>query len=149
MKNKTITLILIFLMLSINCFSGDDKGYVTGHELKLMIKVNIWGEVRNPGEFLVEDGADLISLISIAGGPTNYANLRKVKLIRNVDGKKTLIKINIKKYTDSSEKIEIPTLLPGDVIIIPKSIRADWNMIIQVISQIAIILNVIYVIKRD
>ncbi len=57
--------------------------YYLGEQDELLIKVNIWGFVQNPGQYMVPNGTDLISLISFAGGPREQAKLNKVKLIRN------------------------------------------------------------------
>ncbi|MHA1758457.1 MAG: hypothetical protein ACTSVV_16950, partial [Promethearchaeota archaeon] len=57
--------------------------------------------------------------------------------------------IDVNEYLKNPEKVEIPVLKPDDIIIIPRSLRANWNVIIQVISQIAIILNVIYLINKS
>ncbi|KAA3613677.1 MAG: hypothetical protein DWQ05_15465 [Calditrichaeota bacterium] len=57
--------------------------YYLGERNELLIKVNIWGFVQKPGQYLVPTDTDLISLISYAGGPLEEAKLKKVKLIRN------------------------------------------------------------------
>ncbi len=57
--------------------------YYLGEQDELLIKVNIWGFVERPGQYMVPTGTDLISLISFAGGPREQAKLKKVKLIRN------------------------------------------------------------------
>ncbi len=57
--------------------------YYLGEQDELLIKVNVWGFVQNPGQYMVPNGTDLISLISFAGGPREQAKLNKVKLIRN------------------------------------------------------------------
>lgn len=57
--------------------------YYLGDRNELLIKVNIWGFVQKPGQYLVPTDTDLISLISYAGGPLEEARLKKVKLIRN------------------------------------------------------------------
>lgn len=57
--------------------------YYLGEQDELLIKVNIWGFVERPGQYMVPTGTDLISLISFAGGPREQAKLNKVKLIRN------------------------------------------------------------------
>ncbi|MDD3627309.1 MAG: SLBB domain-containing protein [bacterium] len=147
---KKIILVIMFSLITALFLTAQSQSeYITGTEVDLMMKVYIWGQVRSPGEFLVKDGTDLIGIISAAGGPTDYANLKKVRLIRVVDGKKEIIHIDLSKHIKSDDQIEIPKLQPGDIIIVPRSFRADWNVIIQVISQIAIIYNVIYLIGRD
>ncbi|KAA3655690.1 MAG: hypothetical protein DWQ10_17065 [Calditrichaeota bacterium] len=57
--------------------------YYLGEQNELLIKVNIWGFVKKPGQYLVPTDTDLISLISYAGGPLDEAKLKKVKIIRN------------------------------------------------------------------
>jgi hypothetical protein len=56
--------------------------YFLGEQDELLIKVNIWGFVRKPGQYMVPTNTDLISLISFAGGPLEQAKIKKVKLIR-------------------------------------------------------------------
>ena len=48
-----------------------------------VIRVSVLGEVRNPGLLSVEPGTNLIHLITLAGGPTERANTREVRVIRN------------------------------------------------------------------
>lgn len=149
MKIKFYICLLLSVLFILPTLAKPDKDYITGDELKIKIKVYIWGQVRDPGEYLVEDGTDLIGLISVAGGPTDYAKLKNVKIIRNKDDKKEIITVDVKQYMESYDKTEIPVLKPGDVVMIKKSIRADWNLVIQIISQVAIIINVIYLLNRD
>ena len=66
--------------------NADDRNrgaqYFLGAEDELLIKVNIWGFVRKPGQYMVPKNTDLISLISFAGGPIEQAKINKVKIIR-------------------------------------------------------------------
>ena len=48
-----------------------------------VIRVSVLGEVRTPGLLSVEPGTNLIHLITLAGGPTERANMREVRVIRN------------------------------------------------------------------
>jgi polysaccharide export outer membrane protein len=83
----------IFFFLFIPSFaSAQDEGdqresnrgaqYFLGEQDELLIKVNIWGFVRKPGQYMVPKNTDLISLISFAGGPLEQAKIKKVKVIR-------------------------------------------------------------------
>ena len=47
-----------------------------------VIRVSVLGEVRTPGLLSVEPGTNLIHLITLAGGPTERANMRSVRVIR-------------------------------------------------------------------
>jgi protein involved in polysaccharide export with SLBB domain len=48
-----------------------------------VIRVSVLGEVRSPGLLSVEPGTNLIHLITLAGGPTERANMRAVRVIRS------------------------------------------------------------------
>jgi len=60
--------------------------YILGSEEQLEIVVHVWGEVKSPGEFRVPYETNLVELISKAGGPSEYANLSKVRLTRQMQG---------------------------------------------------------------
>jgi protein involved in polysaccharide export with SLBB domain len=47
-----------------------------------VIRVSVLGEVRSPGLLSVEPGTNLIHLITLAGGPTERANMKAVRVIR-------------------------------------------------------------------
>lgn len=47
-----------------------------------LIRVSVLGEVRAPGLYPVEPGVSLIQLLTLAGGPSDRANLRKAQVIR-------------------------------------------------------------------
>jgi protein involved in polysaccharide export with SLBB domain len=47
------------------------------------IRVSVLGEVRTPGLYSVEPGASLIEVLTLAGGPTEKANLRHTEVVRN------------------------------------------------------------------
>lgn len=59
------------------------RGIVTPEiSVQSLIRVSVLGEVRSPGLLSVEPGTNLIHLITLAGGPTERANLRTVRVIR-------------------------------------------------------------------
>ena len=60
-----------------------DQDYITGEDGVIRMNVNILGHVKNPGTYLVYDGIDFISLLSLAGGPARGANLKNIKIINN------------------------------------------------------------------
>ena len=143
MKNKNI--FVITLLLTIFCFgvvelcaqtqpalNYRNRGaqYQIGDDDELLIKVNIWGLVRMPGQYLVPNNTDLISLISYAGGPTESAQTKKVKLVRTTlvtpDGKnretdKKIYQFNIKRFLETGDSELNPQLMPNDTILISGS----------------------------
>ena len=137
--------VLIFVIIFMYIFS---QSLTVGNDDKLIIKINVWGQVQRPGQYDVEYNSSLIVAISKAGGFNDYANLKKIKIVRIIDGKKKIIPVNIKKYLKNPDNIELPTLKNGDIIYVEKNVKKDWTNFVTFISQIAIIINVIYLITK-
>lgn len=48
-----------------------------------LIRVSVLGQVRTPGLYPVEPGVSIIQLLTLAGGPTDVANLRRAQVVRD------------------------------------------------------------------
>ena len=76
----------------------------------------VGGEVRNPGRFAWSDDTTLMKALSTASGFTDYANRRKVELVRGSD----------RRIYDCEDLQRNPskdvTIRPGDTITVPRSI---------------------------
>ena len=75
--------------------TGED--YITGEDGVPRMSVNIWGHVKYPGAYLVYDGIDLLTCLSMAGGPLKGAKLSEISIISK-DG--SSIKINLEDMMD-------------------------------------------------
>lgn len=124
------------------------RDYHLGMEDKLEILVNVWGEVSNPGSYRVADDTDLVKLISLAGGPTDYANLKKVKITRPNATGEMLIKVNLLDYLEGPSRGNTIGLLPGDTVRVPRNAKHTWRSAIQVLSDVAVIAT-LYVLIQD
>ena len=117
------------------------SGSLTGTE-QLKIRTYIWGQVRNPGLYIVPDDTDLLTLISSAGGPTENAKISKIRIIRStIDGEK-VINVDLKEYIETGQTELIPILKPGDTIIVSGSTYYAFTKAVNWLSQIAVILSV-------
>ncbi|MBJ48753.1 MAG: hypothetical protein CMG59_06275 [Candidatus Marinimicrobia bacterium] len=78
-----IVLLLSFLIpfskVDSNIPTGED--YITGQDGIKRIYVNIWGHVKFPGTYLVYKDIDLNTLLSMAGGPLDGADMSNIKII--------------------------------------------------------------------
>ncbi|MBN1352211.1 SLBB domain-containing protein [candidate division KSB1 bacterium] len=63
-------------------YQSKSEEYLFGEKEKLEMIVHIWGEVKEPGEYRVSDNTDVLELISKAGGPTEFSDLKEVILTR-------------------------------------------------------------------
>ena len=114
-----------------------------GTENKLMMKVNVWGAVANPGAQYVADQTDLIGLLSAAGGPLENAKLSKVRLIRNFNGEKKNMVINVGKCLKKNDADKIPEIKPGDTVIVPKK-GPSFGKFITILYNVAVIASVVH-----
>lgn len=113
-----------------------------GTESKLMMKVNVWGAVQKPGSQYVPDGTDLISVLSAAGGPIEGAKLSKVRLVRNFNGEKQSVVINVNRCLKKGDIEILPEIKPGDTVIVPKS-KAFFGKFLGIIYNVAVITSVV------
>ena len=69
---------------AISDFQRSSERYLTDENGNVTMFINVWGHVQEPGHKQVYEGIDLASLLSFVGGPINGANLKKIKLIREI-----------------------------------------------------------------
>ncbi len=78
----------------------------------------VLGEVAHPGAYPVRGRITVLQALALAGGPTEFANDRKVVVIRNAaDGKQTRFKVDARDVLAGNAPA-LP-LLPGDTVFVP------------------------------
>ncbi len=80
-------------------------------------KVYVSGEVRNPGGYSVATGLTVMSVCTLAGGFTDFASLKSVKLIRTENGRTRTIDIDLSKVRRG--KAPDLAVMAGDRIDVP------------------------------
>ena len=145
--NKILPFFLVILMPIVALAQIESTDYYTPGEEKteLMIIVHVWGEVNNPGKFVVRDGTSLVDILSEAGGPTRYANLKNVYIAHKRDQVEHIEIHDLKKYVEE-EKTDLPSILPGDVIVVKRNAIGIGLELGQLTSQLAVILNTILIV---
>ena len=78
----------------------------------------IRGEVSRPGPYSLEEGTTLLKAISMAGGVGDFANRKEVEILRDVQGKKERIVVNLRAI--EKRKREDLIILPDDIINVPR-----------------------------
>jgi protein involved in polysaccharide export with SLBB domain len=108
---------------------------------KLKINTYVWGQIYKPGLYIVPDDTDLLTLLSLAGGPREDAKLTKIRIVRpTADGEK-VIWINMKKYLETGDEKMIPIMQPGDTIIVSGTIFYAFSRLTDFLSKAAIALS--------
>ena len=127
-------------------FTRRNRGaqYFLGEEDELLIKVNVLGFVRKPGQYLVPTDTDLISLLSFVGGPLEDANTKHVKLVRSDKNSGKVIDINVKKYLQTADDKIIPDILPGDTIVVSASKWYYVNKFFEFTSRVAVLTQMVW-----
>lgn len=91
--------------------SGKEPGIV-------MMDVNLWGAVKQPGIHHIPIKTDLIKLLSYAGGPTEKAILEEVLIKRQIGAEQKKIAINLAQVLHSQNKYNL-VLQPDDIVVVP------------------------------
>lgn len=76
------------------------------------------GEVGHVGPVAMSPGMTPLQAISSAGGPSPYANLKRIYILRGLGAKQQKIPFNYKQALKGDNRQDI-TLQPGDTIVVP------------------------------
>jgi polysaccharide export outer membrane protein len=82
-------------------------------------RIYILGEVNHPGTINMSPNMTVLQAISAAGGPTAYANTKKISILRTVQGKQTKLPFNYKEVIQGNDTQQNIQLKAGDTIVIP------------------------------
>ena len=81
-------------------------------------KIFMVGEVGHVGPILMSPNMTPLQAISAAGGPSTYANLKRIYILRGSGPKQQRIPFNYKQALKGDNRQDI-TLQPGDTIVVP------------------------------
>jgi protein involved in polysaccharide export with SLBB domain len=126
--------------------SGSSMVISAGGEREVLIEVQVWGQVARPGMFKVPVSTDAVSLISYAGGPTEYAALSRVRLVRNGFPRGKSTKLNLDRYAGTGDRSAVPMLESGDVVIVPTRYSHRVSQFTSFVSQLAVVITAYLVI---
>ena len=82
-------------------------------------KVYVVGQVRRNGPILLVGPMTVTQALAEAGGLTDYANSKNIRVLRNEQGRQTKLKFNYKDFLKGEGEQENILLLPGDTIVVP------------------------------
>ena len=83
-------------------------------------KFYVTGQVMRPGEYSLPRGITVLQAISTAGGFTEWANQRRLVLIRRAAGQpEQHLRIDYQRVVSGERPQDNCVLLPGDTIVVP------------------------------
>ena len=121
-----------------------DKEYITGDDGVIRMNINILGHVKSPGIYLVYDGIDIMSALSIAGGYLAGSNINKIVVYKK-NGEKKIINLNDLLNNNSIETIQFD---PNDTIYVREKILSKIFSTSNLPSIILNLLNIALTIER-
>ena len=82
-------------------------------------KAFITGEVHKPGPYPLTSATSVLQLISLAGGLREYANSKKIVIMRTENGKPISLMFNYKEVISGKNLKQNIELKPGDTVVVP------------------------------
>jgi len=89
----------------------------------------VMGEVESPGVVPLRSELTVLDAVMGAGGPTKGANLRDVFLVRQMEGKGAVVRIDMKALIASADYRRNYALRDGDLIYVPPTGLSKLNYI--------------------
>jgi hypothetical protein len=125
-------------------FQISSERYLTDDKGNILMYVNVWGDVGSAGHHLVYDGIDLATLMSIVGGPNKGANMKKVRLYREVpDADGTLVyHIDLNNFINTGNRSNFIKIKPNDTIIVPQKLSSYFLTQVGTINTLFSIINI-------
>jgi polysaccharide export outer membrane protein len=82
-------------------------------------RVYLVGQVARPGSFALLPDMTVLQALSAAGGISEFANGKKIYVLRNQGGKPVRIPFNYKEVLEGAAPEQNIALMPGDTIVVP------------------------------
>ncbi len=105
--------------------------------------VYVLGQVGRPAAYDYKEGRKLTEYISMAGGLKDRADLGRVAVVREVDGKTEVIPINMNDIVNKGRSDLDIEIKENDIIFVPEVFIKGWQDITQIINSIFYVYTII------
>ena len=136
MRTRPLFFSLVFLICFLKAQSFDEtdlvikeyqmssEKYISGPDGKVYMNINFWGTGGNSGIIQVQEGIDFASLMSLVGGPTQFSNLKKIRLYRETpdDNGQMVYFVDLTSFLKSGDRSNFPKIKPNDTVVIKKTL---------------------------
>jgi polysaccharide export outer membrane protein len=103
--------------------------------VQAQVRVSVLGEVRQPAMYPTEPGTSLLQLLTLAGGPTERANLRATRVVR--DGRVFVVDLESGLAGGAAGRV---VLYSGDYVVVPRRTgltRENFQFVTGLVGTIA------------
>lgn len=122
-----------FKKIKLEIESRYDSLYRDPHlSVNALFRINILGEVANPGFYYVSDSEKFTAILAFAGGPRETADLGDIVLIRDFEA----IEIDVETIIEEGRNASDLGLQSGDQIYVPRKWWADNSGVVTSIVSI-------------
>lgn len=101
----------------------------------------VLGEVHRPGLVAVGDGADVWAVLAAAGGTTERANLRSVRVLTRTESGTSVTAYDLRDVLDHGSRAPV-TIRSGDIVVLLPRGANVWTGLVSVLSVSRDLLNV-------
>ena len=109
-----------------------------------LFRINVLGEVNNPGFYYVSEVEKFTAILALAGGTTGNADLESIRLLRNFEEIQLDVETIIKEGSSATEF----GLQSGDQIFVPRTWWADAKGLTILISAASLVVVIIALIAK-
>ena len=102
-----------------------------------LVRVSVLGEVRTPSLYSVDPGTSLIQLVTLAGGPTERANLQRTRVVR--EGR--AFNVNLESALTGSSSGQV-VLNSNDVVYVPRKTGWTRENLAFVLTSVSVLLSI-------
>jgi len=125
--------------------------YFTDNSGNILMYINVLGEVTKPGQFIIRQDADFVTLLSVVGGANKDADLKRTRLMRyKADkGEQLTYTVDLEAYLEDGDRGGFVDLRPNDTIVIPKDEGLKFGDVARYAGFAVSILTLVYLIERN
>jgi polysaccharide export outer membrane protein len=105
--------------------TGKLKEFVTSPNVTVTVirimsqAVSVVGQVARPGTYMLGAQTSVIEILARAGGPSEYAKTKEIKVLRKEEGKTVQFLVNYKEIMKGKNLEQNIVLKKGDVVLVP------------------------------
>ncbi len=120
-----------------------EKSYFTDNMGNVLMYINVWGAFGKTGRFPVPQNIDIITMLSMVGGPSEKAKLSKMIVYRQEPDEfgKQLYLVDLKKLIKHGDATDLVELRPNDTIVMP--VRSDTNIFKEVMNTAGSVFSIL------
>jgi polysaccharide export outer membrane protein len=82
-------------------------------------KIYVIGQVKDPGEFVVNPMVDVVQALSMAGGMTPFASVNDILILRRAGGEQTALRFRYGEVEKGRNLNDNIVLQAGDIVVVP------------------------------